>query len=485
MIESTLIVLLKRFDKQHLKDFNNFVRSPFFNTNKAVISLYEYIRKQYPQFSPDKLQKEIVYKKIFGKTNYNDGFLRVLMSNLQSLAEEYLSYTGLSKDPMIKQKYLIDQLSSLGEQKLAGKVMNRELKAMKSFTPKNPDDYLAMHYIAFYKKYFYSTGFVVSKGNKPDESLYDDQKYLIYHFLLKVLANHFYHLNQKQVISYEPKLMFLDEIIIFLENNPEFLSSPLINITFLRVLLLHKNDINIYYRLKGAFYSIFEKLEQKDNFNTISVIINFCQKNFMLTDDEIYLREKLEILKFAVRNNMNSFEKNDGFDGVRFNNIVTTSLELGETGWAENFINEYSEHLEPEVKDYVTGFSKAALSFRKGDLEEAMKFIAKLKNPAAATDKFNLRVLQQRLYYEKNFIEEAESMADSFRHMIQNDKLLPDAHKESYRNFNVNYIKLLSLKSRQNADVLAELREMTISTRPLLHKKWFINKIDELINVPI
>ncbi len=479
MTESTLVLLLKRFDKQQLKDFNNFVKSPFFNTNKALIKLYEYIRKQYPEFSPEKLDKQYVYRKIFGKTQFNDGFLRVLMSNLQNLAEEYLTYLGVSGSPLVKKKYLLDQLSSLGERKLGEKILNRELKSIKNIIPKDPEDYLGMYYITFYKKYFYSMQFSVNKGNKPDESMYDEQKYITFHFLLIILSNCFFHLNQSQIINYEPKLTFLDGIIIFLSKNPEFLESPILNITFLRVLLLKNNDINDYYKLKNTFYDISEKLDQKDCFNTISIIINYCQKNFFLTDDELFHREKLEILKFGLEKKLHKFEKDEGFDPGRFNNIVNTALDFNEVEWVEDFIGKYSNEIEPEKKDYLAGFVKASVNFAKGNFDETMKYLAKLKNPSAVTDKFNLKVLQLRLYYEKNFLDQAESAADSFRHLVQNDKLLPQITKEAYRNFHSIYTRLITLKSRGNG-AAEELREMVKSTKPVTHKKWIYEKIDEL-----
>ncbi len=477
MTESTLILLLKKFDKQRLKDFNNFIKSPFFNTNKALIKLYEYIRKQSPEYSTEKLNKQYVYRKIFGKTEYNDGFLRVLMSNLQSLAEEYLTYTSLSSDPLIKKKYLLDELTGLGEKKLAEKILNRELKLLKDITPKDPDDYLGMHYLAFYKKYYYSTSFVVNKGNKPDDSLYDEQKFLTMYFLLKSLANHFYHLNQMQIINYEPNLIFLDEIITFLEKNPEYLESPILNITFLRVLLLKNNNFNDYTRLKNTFYEIFNKLEDKDCFNTVSIIMNYCQKNYALTDDELFLREKFEISKFSAENNLNSFEKTEGFDPWRFNNIISTALELGEIEWTVNFINYYGSKLEKNGQDFCMKFALASVSFAKGEYEAAMKHLSKLKNPSATTNKFSLKILQLRLYYENDYTEQAETGADSFRHLIQNDKLLPETIKESYRNFYSFYTKLLSLKLKNTNAGLDELVETIKSTRPVIHKKWLMEKL--------
>lgn len=479
MVESSLLQLLKKFDKQQLKDFNNFVKSPFFNTNKALVKLYEYIRKQYPEFEKEKLDKEYVFKKVFGKTKYNDGFLRVLMSNLQSLAEEYLIYTSISSDVMIKNKYLLDELIGMGERKLAEKVLNRGLKAAEAVIPRNPDDYMGMYYFAFYKKYFYSTQFFVSKGNKPDESLYDEQKYLAYQFLLRALANHFYHLNQSQVINYEPQLLFLDEIIIFLANHPEFLESPVLNITFLRVMLLKNNDLKDYYKLKHTFHVIFDKLEQKDNFNTVSIIINYCQRNYSASDDILFLKEKFEILKFALEHELHRFEHTDGFDHGRFNNIVGTSLEFGEVEWAENFVNTYSSQLDENVKSYLVPFSLACVEFTKGNFDETLSMLSKVK-PASVTDKFNFKVVQLKLYYEKNFIEQAESASDAFRHLIQNDKVLPDVYKESYKNFYQLYVKLLLLKMKNKVGGAEELEETISRTKPLINKKWLLEKLTEI-----
>lgn len=481
MTESTLILLLKKFDKQQLKEFNNFVKSPFFNSNKALIKLYEYIRKQYPDYEAAKLRKEFVFSKVFGKTAYNDGFLRVLMSNLQSLVEEYLTFTGMAGHPLLKKKFLLDQLVSLGESKLAERVLKSGLKSIKDHVPNNPDDYLGMYYLAFYKKYFYSTKFFVSKGNLPEEDLYEEQKYLNYHFLLVTLANHFYQLNQKQVINYEPKLIFLNEITAFLNNNPEYLESPLLNITYLRVMLLKNNDTGDFYKLKNAFYSSFDKLDNKDCFNTISIVINYCQRNYYETDDELFIKEKFEILKFAVENDLNSFEKTDGFDEGRFSGIVSTALDLGETDWTEKFISEYGEEIESEYKEYHKGFAIAALELAKGNLDESLSHLSRLKNPTATTHKFNLKVLQLKLYYEKGFYDQAEAAADSFRHLIQSDTLLPESVKESNKNFQYYFTKLINAAAKENIDSVRGLTDKLRSLKPVNQKKWLIDKTYDLL----
>ena len=478
MNSSSLILLLKNFDKQQLKELSSFVKSPYFNTNKALVSLFEYIRKQHPEFAAEKLEKKYVYKKIFGKTEFNDGFFRVLMSNLQNLAEEYLSLKGYQKETLLKKKFLLDQLMMLPDsKKLAEKILKEGLKEADSIKPDGPDDYLGKYHMSFYRKYLYSTNFSASKDNMPSEHLYDEQKYLTFYFLLRMLADHFYHLNQSQIINYTPKLIFVDEIISFLDKNPEYLEFPTLNMTYLRVLLLKNNNIEDLYKLKNAFYRSYKELGHKDCFNIISIIINFCHKNYYLTEDIKFLEEKLEILKFGIDNGITSFDKDDYFDNNRYNNLFSTLIEFDRIDEAESFINEYSTKLDPEEQNFWINYSMAELKSRRCKFDEALNHLSKIRNVKTVSYKLNLKSLQLRLYYDAGLIEQAISAADSFRHFIQKESLMNPIYNEQYRNFYSYYLKLPGLSSGKNANAANELKESLQPVKNVIHKKWLMERI--------
>jgi len=50
MKNSQLIKLLKTFSLKEIKKFGELISSPYFNTNRNVIKLYEIIRTAYPDF---------------------------------------------------------------------------------------------------------------------------------------------------------------------------------------------------------------------------------------------------------------------------------------------------------------------------------------------------------------------------------------------------------------------------------------------------
>ncbi|MBE2219653.1 MAG: hypothetical protein IAE90_15685, partial [Ignavibacteria bacterium] len=76
MLKSNLLEILAALNLKEFKDFGEYVNSPFFNKNEAVIKLYEYIRRYFPALEGLNFGKENVFSEIFPNAEYNDGFMR-------------------------------------------------------------------------------------------------------------------------------------------------------------------------------------------------------------------------------------------------------------------------------------------------------------------------------------------------------------------------------------------------------------------------
>src|SRR5437016_2571875 len=95
MIKSKVIDVLKIFTTDELKKFKLFVNSPFHNSNKKVIQLYELIRKYLPELNNEKLKKENLFKKLYKDKPYNDIVMRILISDLMKLAEDFIVHSSV------------------------------------------------------------------------------------------------------------------------------------------------------------------------------------------------------------------------------------------------------------------------------------------------------------------------------------------------------------------------------------------------------
>lgn len=112
MVKSSLLEILKTFSLKEYRDFGEYINSPFFNKNEAVVKLYDYIRLDFPDMNGDKFEKEKVFGEIFPKVEYNDGFMRTIMFNLTQLAEDFLAYNNYKNRGVYESLHLINELNN-------------------------------------------------------------------------------------------------------------------------------------------------------------------------------------------------------------------------------------------------------------------------------------------------------------------------------------------------------------------------------------
>jgi hypothetical protein len=91
MTNSKLILLLRSFSKEELKEFQNFVDSPYFNREKSISRLVAEVKKEliYPKES--NLLKEGIFKRVYPERVYSDDLMRNIVSKTLKLAEEFVT----------------------------------------------------------------------------------------------------------------------------------------------------------------------------------------------------------------------------------------------------------------------------------------------------------------------------------------------------------------------------------------------------------
>ncbi|MEO8514719.1 MAG: hypothetical protein ABI543_14260 [Ignavibacteria bacterium] len=480
MNKSSLMVLLRVFDKKQLKEFSDFVRSPFFNKNKAVIRLFDYIKTLYPGYDPVKLDKENVYKAAFGKSEYHPIFMRVLMSKLHALAEDYLIHKSLEGDRTGRQNYLIESLSAMNELVLARKIVRNEIKQLETFNPAKADDYLKMYQLMYHKTNLFSQQFSITRMNRPGGNFDNDQKYLICYFLLKILDDYTYYLSLNNIVNYKPKLDFMNGITFFLKENNDYLEIPAIKIQYLNAMLMIEKNIKHLFELKTALYSLYPVMQKQEVYSTISTILNFCHNSYMLTNDEQFLNEKHEINLFALEKNfVTGNEEDTGIGFARYYNILVSFFEVSKFDEAEEFISNYGAKLPEEAQNFWINFSYASLQCYRHDQDSALEYLTKIRRLNNSMEKLNFKGLELKVFYEAGMIEQAETALDAFMHLIQKEKLLSELNKEIFRKYCYYYKKLLLLNFEKKSTNPVSLLKELAKTPNVMQKNWLIKKIKE------
>lgn len=488
MFNSKLVSVLRSFSKDEIKEFRKFVDSPFFNKEgKYVLRFYDEIKKYYPAFENKGLERSILFNKLYPGKKYDDSIMRKLSSTLQKLAEEYLNYnvfrsSGYSKDllklKMFREKRLINHFE----------LKSSELDVSFDNTEEKIDiEYFRNRYKLELEKINYYMDFH-SLVKQQQESMQNIQKYIVYDSLINLLDIG-YNLLVGLTSMYSGKanivMQFLETIDLesvskmLKKESPDFF--PVFELFFVR----YKSFLNF----KDEDYTKYKKLAiknihffDKENRFTIMVSLqNFCIRKFV-SGQKHFAEELHEIHKEMLAKDLIINDKNGYMNMNSYRNIILTAQTIGKYSWMEKFINEHEKHLIPEQRESLTAWAKASLDYDKEEFESALRKLQKVKNDHFLT-KHDIKILMMKIFYELKDFETALSFADTYRHMVENDKTYAEAHRNSHRSFAVFFSRFIKLIANENLKELPFLKN-EIEKSVTNSKDWLLLKISEKIKQP-
>lgn len=483
MFNTTLLNILAKFSSKEMKDFGEFVKSPFFNKNENVVKLYTYVRKYYPDFKDKKLEKEYVYKKLFSKGKYNDGFMRTTMYNLGKLAEDYLAYINFSKDELNKG---INLLTELNERKLEKIFLKYFFEIEEAL---NEQAYQGDGF--FYKKYLMQEQMEEymdwSKFKNKDFKNFTDKTTtyidddLTTFYLIKILNHYRFLLDRMQYNQFKYNHELIDSIVNYLiEKDTHYKNKLKVKLHLYEVLLGKEGKDEYYNILKDILINKKNELSHSDRYSLHNIMQTHCV-NKGYRGDIKYASERFELYKICVEQKLYSASEHIYFDDLMFANIALTGIARKEFAWTEDFIEKYKNELSPDNKEVVISYSKARLCFMQGKFEEALIQLNSIKTIKHIQFKMPIRDLTLMIYYELLMYPQAHYQIDSYRHFLANNKAsLSDIRFERINNFLKYYTRLVKAsekKSKNEANkIILELEKIT----NVLEKKWLIEKLELL-----
>ncbi|MEP7146511.1 MAG: hypothetical protein ABI792_05840 [bacterium] len=483
MLKSKFLDIVKTFSQEELKDFRNFVRSPFHNTNKNVIKITEIITKFYPALNDPKLEKEIIFKKIYPGKKYNDAVMRIIMSDLLQLAEEFLIYVNLFNNPVQGKKFLLNELS------------NRNLNTLFKRQEKIAEDLLAsdglFDMVYLQDMFDLQTKKIdnhISQGRQPElaADVLKQGEYLINFFLVNILNIAHELMSQKEVLNVEFDFNVVEEFLNstdlkrFFEycrkNNYDNYSILLIYYYMYLSFKDHENE-EYYIKLKDLIDKNLHLFKRQEQFNLFIILESICT-SFISTGAKKYNQCLMEVYELMLSKNIFRHSDSDYFQLNLFRNMFYVAQSLKKFDWVENFIAEYLDKLLPKYREDVKHLAYAYIHFGRKELDKALSEIIQV-NYNFFVFKFDVRVLTLKTYYEMQSYEPALSLIDSFSHF-----LMYNSSAASYREGFLNFLKfvreLIKIRSGNDKKEAPELKKEIINTKILLNKSWLIEKSDEL-----
>ncbi len=480
MNNSSLLELIGTFSGRELNEFNEFISSPFFNKNEGVIKLFEYIRKFHPDFEGEKFHKQKVFSEIFPNANYNDGFMRTLMFNLNKLAEEYTRYSRFKEDDFGGEKYLLESFRDRG----LFNHFEKKFKEVRNRVRKDSFQDIRHFYNEYELEKMLNSFHIMKPGvylNEKDvraKEIQDETEYLIIYFTLSLMNRYRNVLNETYAYKLNASLNFLHETISFLEKNP-YDNIPLVRFYRTMIKLMQSNipDRNDFAFAKDFLLKNYTHFSRNEAYTLFINLINVVS----VSADMNNMKECFDIWKFMLDKNIYYPRDKDLIDSGDFSNIVVISTHLHELDWLKKFIDKFKNKIEDEERESTANYAYAQLYYFTKDFEKSLKHLGKVQ-PTSIFAKMRIKTLSVRVYYELGWYQEALDQLDSFRHFIATNSLLTEEYVVRNENFIKFARRLIKIKSGSGKSDITALKLEVEKTDPINAKNWFVRKINELEN---
>jgi hypothetical protein len=485
MYKSHIVEILKSFSKEELREFRNFVRSPFFNTSQSAVKLFEQLRLFYPEFNDTRLGKKIVYKDIFGKAEYNDGLLRVIISNLTKLAKEYLIFVNSRNNTFYQKLFLLNELNVRKIEKLFP-IARKDAENFIKTLPKTD----MMYYLnkSFLDDNIYLFNQWDRRRSNKKTSLSDDESLknimggITRHYLIASLL-----MIRKLIVINKPgkielNLPFTENILEVLESRiEEFSDTPIIKLHLNEILLLTKGGRKYFQFLKE---DLLNKSEQYD------IIINYSLHTILqryayiqtLKGKHSYNKEKLLLYKVAIKKNILKNPYVKYFDPSTFLSVINAAVDFNELSWTDKFINEYQKYLDPRLKDDLISISHSYILFIGKEYEKALELLNKIK--AKKVDLLiNVKILLLKIYYELDMFIEAYMVLDTLRHLLPKAETIyfsPVVY-QGHKNFSKYYSDLIKAQEKNQSDKIFKILKELKKEFTIVERSWLLDKAKKSI----
>jgi hypothetical protein len=485
--------ILKTFSVKELKEFEKFISSPFFSRGRNVVPIYKAVKKFYPAFNDKKYNKENIYRLAYKNKKFSSPVFRRLISDLTLLAEEYLRYLWFNSEGIEREIALACGYS----RKKKFKLMAPSLKKLSQrlYTMQIDQDYFEYLYQlqCMYVHYYQCTS---DNYRLHLRNCIDKGEFLVLNVLSRLaqilhdnfVLKHAYNCDYEENILNAFKDNFSIEGFINMVSRKEGRYNKIINFYSSLIKLYIDAEKKINNKVQeieddfmmsfGSLKEIYNELYYSERNLAGVILTTYCTLKINEGLD-VFVKHIFELYKFTLQENILLY---NGFIPYQiYLDYISKAIFLNKTEDAENFINEYTEKLNPEVKDLAYGQSMAMLMLNKKNFTGSLEILKKIK-PFDLKNKCEIRILQAVNFYELGYYDTLEHFIETTLKMLEKNENITIYKRKIYVPFFSYLKKLIKLRYKNTDKIEAELLINNINSEKYFsYKKWLVEKFKEFV----
>jgi len=435
MHNTKLIKLLRCFSTDDLKKFLEFVRSPFYNKNKKIIRLAEFILKKQIGASIQGFDEETVFKKLFPGEKYEYQKIKNLISDLLHLAFNYLRAKPVYFTEFIPEINLTVNLRSLKALDLHEKALATAEKKLDSSKTRD-GVYLYNKFLLSDERQILNT---IKKPNSSDgfEETFNAQFELSLLNLLKqyTLLKHVSIENDKKF-----SMKMYKEVLDYIKKHNDFENITLKEYRLITLLLEEKSEEH-YRALKKIYIEEYDSLDEEDSYMALFYLNSFCAERYNNLADKKYVYELSDLFKYAFNKDAVALGTFLYPDFIHYAKIF---LRAGDHVTADKFFKKYYDRVSAEQKENVFNHINSLKEYSLGNYEKALYSISKVNFPSFIL-KLQVKLLHLQLLIETKNFEEARSAIHSFNQFLTRNAVISRSYRSVINAFLKLCVKLISI----------------------------------------
>ncbi len=478
MLKGNLIDTFKTFTPKEMREFGEFINSPYFIKNKKVKKLYDVLKKYYPKFDSSKLEKQKVFRMIYGGESYKDSKLRILMFYLYEIVEKFLAHNRIANKEIAFKENVVKELLERNLYKDFEKTNRQELIKLDKRVNINEEYYL--NKFTFEYEYFsYLSKIQTQQYDKfmKKENIEKVFSNLTYYYFIKIFKFYCVVLNTQTLFNTTAETGLFEKILSVFDADL-FKEAPLVNIYYNAVMcLLRPDEEKYYYSLKNLVFERKYDINSDDLLDLYINLENYCIRKIR-AGNTVFFNENFEILKKEI--DLRIFYKGEFMSPSFYRSAVVVGTELKESEWVKNFIEKYRAELDEQYMDPVYYYCLAYIQETEGNYEKGLDYLARAKTDELYL-KIEIKLLQCKLFYMLNWNIHLSSLIDTFKRTLNNNKLIPENRKALYLKF-IKYLnKLNNLKDDKDPAKIGEIKSEIINDEAFMQKSWLLKRADEAL----
>ncbi len=467
MNNSRLLELFLCLSKKEVRDLRKFVNSPYHNQRQDVIELFEYLAQYAHGSKAQKLDKRLAFTTLYPQEAFQEKKMRYAMSFLYKSIQAFLSHQAYQADALLSQKALLQALREKGRNRLFETSLKTAEEELRAQTYRHPNFHLQA-FLVQEEQYLFKT----SAHRGTHSSLEEASRQLDLFFI----ANKFKHaalaMAHQQVGQSEFNLNLLYPILEEVDQKENYLEVPAVAVYYHCVkMMLVKEALPHFVELRSLM-QVHQYLFPVQELRSLYIFaLNFCIRR-LNAQEGYFKREAFSIYQEGLDNGV--FYDNGILSRFNYKNIVALGLGLEEYEWVAQFIENYKDYLDKEVKERTYHFNLALLYYKTLNYTEAMEHLQRIDTDDVLNN-LNARRMLACIYYELEQMEPLYSLLDSFQNYIYRKRQL-GYHKKHYLNF-IKFMRKLLQKEQYSTQQLNKLKSELTATQDIVEKVWLLEKL--------